>query len=57
LTALVVLPTPPFWFAIVTIRHEEGRGHATPDLATTAACAARAIGVSADASGTAGKAT
>src|SRR5262252_720450 len=30
LTALVVLPTPPFWLAIVIIRHERGRGHSRP---------------------------
>ena len=49
LTAVVVLPTPPFWLAIVMIRHERGRGHCWPPArATTAACAALAIGVSAD---------
>src|SRR5450631_2461534 len=28
LTAVVVLPTPPFWLAIVMTRHAPGRGHA-----------------------------
>ena len=26
-TAVVVLPTPPFWLATVMMRHERGRGH------------------------------
>src|ERR1039458_1061499 len=32
LTAVVVLPTPPFWLAIVITRQEPGRGHARSDL-------------------------
>src|SRR3954447_7653310 len=47
LTALVVLPTPPFWFAIVITRHRGGRGHSfSPRFACTrnAAAAACAIG-------------
>ena len=49
LTAVVVLPTPPFWLAIVMIRHRSGG--ATPPVPAprtpTAASAARPIGVSA----------
>src|SRR5689334_5846542 len=46
-TAVVVLPTPPFWLAMVMIRQAAGRGQAVPlPLATSAAWAARAIGVS-----------
>src|SRR4051794_1905489 len=47
LTALVVLPTPPFWFAIVITRHRGGRGHSfSPRFPCTrnAAAAAWAIG-------------
>src|SRR5215472_6188631 len=41
LTALVVLPTPPFWLAIVITRHEGGRGHScsVPPSAANAAWA------------------
>ena len=47
LTAVVVLPTPPFWFATVMIRQALGRGQDwPPDRAATAARAARAMGVS-----------
>src|SRR5260221_7699230 len=47
LTAVVVLPTPPFWFAIVMILQALGRGQAgLPDRAVRAARAARAMGVS-----------
>src|SRR5215469_310071 len=47
LTAVVVFPTPPFWFAIVMIRQALGRGQAgPPDRAARAARAARAMGVS-----------
>src|ERR1700722_12781741 len=48
LTAVVVLPTPPFWFATVMIRQRLGRGQSSrPPRAPTAASAARPIGVSA----------
>ena len=47
LTALVVLPTPPFWLAIVMTRQSGGLGHSfSPRFARTrsAAAAACAIG-------------
>jgi hypothetical protein len=46
LTAVVVFPTPPFWFAIVMILQACGRGHVWPDRAARAARAARAMGIS-----------
>src|SRR5215831_14286741 len=55
LTAVVVFPTPPFWFAIVMIRQAPGRGQAgPPDRAARAARAARAMGVSDTGSATTG---
>src|SRR3954471_6109469 len=47
-TALVVLPTPPFWLATVSTRVPSGRGHRSwRTLRTCTACAAsRAMGVS-----------
>src|SRR5260370_4364922 len=55
LTAVVVFPTPPFWFAMVMILHALGRGQAgLPDRAARAARAALAIGVSETGSTTAG---
>src|SRR6202042_2587166 len=53
----VVLPTPPFWLAIVMMRQWPGRGHGWPSPAPrtpTAASAARAIGVSCGFCGTSG---
>src|SRR5262249_33432597 len=47
LTALVVFPPPPFWFAIVIIRQERGRGHSRPSAPPRGARAASA-GVIAD---------
>src|SRR6516165_1116502 len=46
LTAVVVLPTPPFWLAIVMTRQEGGRGHSRsfPPRAASAASAALATG-------------
>src|ERR1700722_8649196 len=45
LTAVVVLPPPPFWLAIVITRQEPGRGHArsgraAPAVLPRAACPA-----------------
>src|ERR1700722_17830227 len=59
LTAVVVLPTPPFWCATVMIRHRAGRGQSSlPPRTPTAASAARPIGVSpAVASGASGTTT
>ena len=57
LTAVVVLPTPPFWLAIVMMRQLAGRGHdrSSPAPRTpTAASAARPIGVSCGFCGTSG---
>src|SRR5450755_2469255 len=57
LTALVVLPTPPFWLAIVMIRQLAGRGHGwslPPPRTPAAASAARPIGVSCGLGGTSG---
>ena len=49
LTAEVVLPTPPFWFATTTTRVRSGRGIDTrlraPSRASTEFSAARASGV------------
>ena len=46
LTAVVVLPTPPFWLAMVTIRQTAGGGRAAaPPRATRAAWAARDRGI------------
>ena len=49
LTAVVVLPTPPFWLAIVMIRQARGRGQGRPPPLRTsiATSAARPMGVSA----------
>src|SRR5215469_7335388 len=46
LTAVVVLPTPPFWLAIVIRRQEEGGGHSRswPPRAASVACAGLASG-------------
>src|SRR5258708_36516982 len=55
LTAVVVFPTPPFWFAMVMILHALGRGQAgLPDRAARAARAALALGVSETGSTTTG---
>src|SRR5262252_7048847 len=41
LTAVVVLPTPPFWLAMVITRHDGGRGHSrsVSPSAASAVCA------------------
>jgi hypothetical protein len=58
LTAVVVFPTPPFWFAIVMIRQALGRGQAgLPARTASAARAARAMGVSDAGSATTGVVT
>src|SRR5690348_12108897 len=46
LTAVVVLPTPPFWLAIVITRHEGGRGHScsVPPSAANVAWAGLIVG-------------
>jgi len=56
----VVLPTPPFWLAIVMIRHRSGRGHASRFAAPrtpTATSAWRAMGVSPEVIGASGTTT
>ena len=55
-----VLPTPPFWFAIVMIRQRGGRGQASRSASPrtpTATWAARPIGVSASLRGISGMTT
>src|SRR5580704_10967742 len=59
-TAVVVLPTPPFWLAIVMIRQRGGRGHgwrSARPRTPIAASAARPIGVSTWLRGTSGTTT
>src|SRR5260221_8338226 len=52
LTVVVVLPTPPFWLATTITRVLAGRGSLiTPDSASIAAAACRAMGVSPPAGG------
>src|SRR5512142_3129390 len=54
LTAVVVLPTPPFWLAIVITRQDGGRGHSrsvSPSAASAAWAGLTAIRRTADGPG------